>query len=194
MSPNEQKITPGRDASSMARIDLLDRGDADRAPRAVEQRDLAGKELVDAELQDGVGLAAADLHERPRPRDQRADRAGPAPACRLASRILVDELHDSAIPEVELAQQLERLLRFVFVDDVERESGVHDDVVADHRLGHVGQADFLDDPAEADTTGPRDQIVTAEREDLAGNGEAHQLLSLRQGSVSTQHTVVSSRQ
>ena len=66
MSPNEQKITPGPRGDRERLVDQLERRDADRAARAVHQLDLRRQQLVDAELDDGVRLPAADLHERPR--------------------------------------------------------------------------------------------------------------------------------
>lgn len=54
-------------------IDHLERRDAHRAARAVDQLDLVRKQLVDAVADDRVRLAAADLHQRPRAGDRAPD-------------------------------------------------------------------------------------------------------------------------
>ena len=51
-----------------------------------------------------------------------------------------------ARPSVE---ELEDLRRLLLVDDADGEADVDEHVVADLRLGHVGEADLLDDAAEA---------------------------------------------
>jgi hypothetical protein len=73
-------------------VDQVDRRDADRAPRSVDQGEVRGQELIDAVAEDGVGLAAADFHDGPWPRDSGANGA------RQAARLFrvaefVEELH-----------------------------------------------------------------------------------------------------
>ncbi len=50
-------------------VDDLDRRDADRAARSVDERDLLRQHPVDAVLEEAVRLAPADFHDAPRPRD-----------------------------------------------------------------------------------------------------------------------------
>ena len=80
----EDDVGPRGDLDRL--VDHLERRDADRAARAVDQRDLRRQQLVDAELDDRVGLAAADLHERPRPRDRCAGSRPASAAAASASR------------------------------------------------------------------------------------------------------------
>ena len=65
MSPKEQKITSGRAAIASALSMISSGRDAHRAAGAVDHLDLVGEQLVDAVPDDRVGLAAADLHDRP---------------------------------------------------------------------------------------------------------------------------------
>ena len=75
MSPNEQKITSGRAAMSSA-FSMISSGVTHTGqPGPVHQRHLRRQQLVDAELHDGVGLPAADLHQGPRPGGDPAQRA-----------------------------------------------------------------------------------------------------------------------
>ena len=73
-------------------LDQLQRRHAHRASRAVHQRHLRRQQVVDAELDDGVRLPAAHLHQRPRPRRDARQRArelrGGFPIA-----VFVDELH-----------------------------------------------------------------------------------------------------
>ena len=69
----EDHVRPGGDGDRA--VDHLERRDADRAAGAVHEAHRRRQQLVHAELQDGVGLAAADLHERPGPGDRLADAA-----------------------------------------------------------------------------------------------------------------------
>jgi len=48
----------------------------------------------------------------------------------------------------DLAQQLQRLQRFGFIENVERKSNVHNSILTHLRLGHIGQADFFRHTAE----------------------------------------------
>ena len=73
----EDHLRPAGDGHRL--VDDLDGRDAHRAARAVDQRDLARQHLVEREADDGVGLAAADLHDVPRPRGGGADGGGQPP-------------------------------------------------------------------------------------------------------------------
>jgi hypothetical protein len=73
---------------------------------------------------------------------------------------------------LDLAQVLEGLFRLGFVHDAQREADMYDHIVADLRLRHVGQAHFLDHPAEADLAGPL-QIGAGDAEDFARDCETH---------------------
>ncbi len=86
---------PGRRAMATALIDELERRDAHRAARAVHQRDLGRQQVLEAALEDGVGLAAADLHDGPGPRHGVANLLGHL-VHGLAVAILVDELHGAS--------------------------------------------------------------------------------------------------
>ena len=98
MSPNEQKMTSGRAAIAMRPVDHLQRGDADRAARAVDQLDARREQLVDAVLDDRVGLAAADLHQRPRPGRDPGDRREQLLAGQRRVAVLVEVLHGAWPP------------------------------------------------------------------------------------------------
>src|SRR5260370_21035985 len=66
MSPKEQKIASSRSATATA-LSISSTGVTQTGqPRAVDQRDLMGQQVFQAALDDGVGLAAADFHDRPR--------------------------------------------------------------------------------------------------------------------------------
>ena len=73
-------------------VDQVGAGDADRAAGAVDERDDGGQELVQAELHDGVGLAAADLHDRPGAGRLAGDGVG-QPAHDAGVAVFVDVLH-----------------------------------------------------------------------------------------------------
>src|ERR1019366_4444440 len=62
----EDHFGPGGDLQRF--VDEFNGRDTDRAAGAVNERNLLGQQLVDAELDDGVGLAAAHFHEGPGPR------------------------------------------------------------------------------------------------------------------------------
>ena len=65
MSPNEQKMH-FRGGSDLNRFfNQLQRGDADGASGAVDQRDGRREKFVDPELHDGVRLSSAHLHDCP---------------------------------------------------------------------------------------------------------------------------------
>ena len=59
----EDHLGPGGDLQRL--VNQFERRDADRAAGTVDERDLAGQQLVEAEFDDGMRLAAADFHERP---------------------------------------------------------------------------------------------------------------------------------
>ena len=86
----EDHIRTGGDGVRL--VDGLERGDADRAAGAVHQLDAFRQHAVKAVADDGVRLAAADLHDHPRARldtldlgDDRLRQAGVA--------VLIDVLH-----------------------------------------------------------------------------------------------------
>ena len=83
-------------------VDHLQRGDADRAARSVDEVHLVGEQLIDSELDDGVGLTAAHLHQRPGPPYGGEDRLG-KPACGLRVPVLVDVAHS---PHVSVSECL----------------------------------------------------------------------------------------
>ena len=59
-------------------VDALDGSDADRAARAVDQRDLRRQHLIQPVADDRVRLPAANLHDVPRPGGRRANGGGQA--------------------------------------------------------------------------------------------------------------------
>jgi hypothetical protein len=64
MSPKLVNTTSGRRAINA--LSMISKGrDADRATRAVDHADVLGQQFVDALADQGVGLAAADFHQRP---------------------------------------------------------------------------------------------------------------------------------
>ena len=69
----EDHVRPGGDLQRL--VNQFERRDADRAAGAVDERDLLGQQFIDAELDDGMGLAAADLHEGPGPGGDAGDLA-----------------------------------------------------------------------------------------------------------------------
>ena len=93
MSPNEQKITSGRDGDGVGPVDHLQRRHADRAAGAVHQLDARRQDVVDAVLDDRVRLAAADFHDGPGPRDGAGDGRGQLPGG-LGIAIFVEVFHD----------------------------------------------------------------------------------------------------
>ena len=94
MSPKEQRIDARAAPAIAMRLSMqLDRRHADRAAGPVDQRDLGRQQLVDAEADDRVGLAAADLHQRPRsrhePRGCASAKRRAAPASRYSSTYFI---------------------------------------------------------------------------------------------------------
>src|SRR5271165_317939 len=75
-------------------VDHFQGSDTDRAPRPVNQFHFPGQKLVDAVAHDGMGLAAANLHQHPRASYALADllreRAG-----NLLVTILVEVFHST---------------------------------------------------------------------------------------------------
>ena len=95
MSPNEQKITPGRAAISSA-LSISSSGVTQTGQPGPWMSVISWRQqFVDAELDDGVRLAAADLHERPRPRGDAANRPRVARR-RFRVPVFVDEFHGDA--------------------------------------------------------------------------------------------------
>jgi len=66
-----QHVAEGAEGEARARrereraVDHLERRDADGAAGSVDELHARRQQSVQAELEDGVGLAATDLHERP---------------------------------------------------------------------------------------------------------------------------------
>ena len=63
MSPKAAKITSGRSGQREAVVDPAHGQHADRAARAVDQLDVGGQHVLEAEAVDRVGVPAAHLHE-----------------------------------------------------------------------------------------------------------------------------------
>ena len=63
----EDHVRPLGDGHGL--VDHLDGRDAHRAAGAVDESDFARQQVIEAALDDGVRLAAADFHDRPRARD-----------------------------------------------------------------------------------------------------------------------------
>ena len=126
----------------------LGRRHADRAARPCSRRDALGQQLVDAVAHDRMGLAAADLHDRPGPRGDARDRVGVAARQRRVAE-LVDVFH-AQILRLEFGQIGKRLERLRLVDDGDGEAGMDQHVVADLRLRHIGEVGLLDDAGEGD--------------------------------------------
>ena len=70
----EDHSGPRRDR--VGAVDRLQRSDADRAAGPVDQLELRRQDAIEPVLDDAVRLAAADLHDGPRPRDGLCDRRG----------------------------------------------------------------------------------------------------------------------
>ena len=62
MSPNEQKMTFGRDAIAMRFVDQLERSNANRTAGTVDKLNLLREKFVDTEFHNRVRLTAANLH------------------------------------------------------------------------------------------------------------------------------------
>ena len=146
MSPNEQKITPGRAAMASA-LSMISSGVTQTGQPGPWIISIAvGQQLVDAVPDDRVGLPAADLHHRPGPRGGRVDLVE-QPAGQLGVAELVEVLH-------RLCSRLLRAARVkpspnsssrmpsrsklasvscadCLVEPLDREADVHDDVLAD---------------------------------------------------------------
>ena len=65
MSPKEQKITFGMPRNGMGLVDHFQRRHANRAARPMHQLHAFRQQMIDAVLDDGVRLPAADLHQHP---------------------------------------------------------------------------------------------------------------------------------
>ena len=146
----------GRDGDLDGLVDQLERRDADRTARAVHERDLWRQQLVDAELDDRVGLPAADFHERPRPR--RDAPHGPRvaaprrPASRYSSMYFMTARLRSSSASSPISSRYSNTCRRLVSSTVrDREADVDEHVVADARLGHVAQVHLLDDAGKVDS-------------------------------------------
>src|SRR5262249_6852864 len=86
----ERDVRPRRDG--VGPVDRLQRGHTHRAARPVDEFHPGREQPVDAVLDDGVGLPAAHLHDRPRPGDGAGDRTGQRTGGRAVA-VLVHVLH-----------------------------------------------------------------------------------------------------
>ena len=163
-------MTPGPGGDRERPVDHLERRDADRASGAVDHLDLVGQQLVDAVADDRMGLAAADLHDRPAAGgglmdlvEQSAGEIGVAEFVEVLHRrhlflccdagLLRGQLEPVAellFEDAELLEVRERLLRRLLVQALDGEADVHDHVLPDDRVGDVGQADIFGHAAEVD--------------------------------------------
>jgi hypothetical protein len=91
----EDDAGAGRDLQRL--VNDLQRRHAHRAARPVHQRELRREQFVEAEFYDGVGLPAADLHQRPRAGDQSPQRGGQG-ADLAGIAVLVEVAHGPARP------------------------------------------------------------------------------------------------
>ena len=189
----EDHLGPGGDFQRL--VNQLDRRDADRAAGAVDERDLPGQQLVEAEFDDGMGLAAADFHERPGPRGDAGDFVRVF-VRGLGVAVFVEVFHRApgagwrgrddrggrrdACPTIfqlaqllHLAEILEDLLRLRFIDAAEGKADVDDDVIADVGFGDVSEADFLEDAAEINFAGAHQGVFAADAGDFTWNSQTH---------------------
>src|SRR5262245_28780209 len=79
----------------MGLVDHLERRDTDRTARTMHQLDRLRQEVVDSVLHDGVGLPAADLHDRPGARESAGDLVDHPPGQCLIP-VLVEVLHPAS--------------------------------------------------------------------------------------------------
>ena len=93
MSPNEVKMTFGPRGDFERLVDHFERRHAHRTARSVNERDLFRQQFINAELHDGVRLAAADFHDVPRPRRDAVDFRAPIAAHSSAVAIFVQKFH-----------------------------------------------------------------------------------------------------
>ena len=93
MSPNEVKMTPGRLGDGDGVVDPAHRDDAHRAAGPVHQLDVLGQDVLDAVAVDGVGVAAAHLHELEVVVAGQVGDVGDEGARRGRVAVLVDEPH-----------------------------------------------------------------------------------------------------
>ena len=85
-------MTSRRDGDLDGLVNQLDRRHTDRAAGAVYERDPARQQFINAEFDDGVSLAAADFHHRPRPGRDFGDGAHERFG-RLRVAVFVNEFH-----------------------------------------------------------------------------------------------------
>ena len=74
---------------------------------------------------------------------------------------------------LHLAQILEDLVRLRLIHAAERKADVDDDVIADLRLGHVGEADLLEDAAEINFAAAHQRVFAADAGDFSWNSQTH---------------------
>jgi hypothetical protein len=136
MSPKVATMTPGCRANSIAVSMSAFAVTQTGQPGAGEKPDVSGHDAAQTVLRDRHGVGAADLHERDGPRDRRADRVDETGGeGRVAE---AGEIHGGPTRlggldwEIgQLLEQLDGLVRELLVDDLDREPGVHEHVVAD---------------------------------------------------------------
>ena len=118
MSPKEQKITSGREAMAWARSIISSDVTHTGTTGAMHQLDPLGQELIDAVLDDGMRLPAADFHDDPGPGHGARNGVGQFARGRGVA-IFVEVFHgDGTSQFVELVHLIEKLedalgLRFI---------------------------------------------------------------------------------
>ena len=128
------------------------------------------QELIDAVAHDGMGLAAANLHDGPVPPRRRADRLGELGRSGGIA-IFFAEFHGGDLLVGEIAERpemVENAAGFLFVDHADRKADMHQHIVADTGFRRVSEVDLLDDAAEIHPTDPH-QIVARDRRHLSRN-------------------------
>ncbi len=175
MSPNEQKITPGSPAMAIA-VSMLSAGvtqtgqpgPCSKVTPGGSNRSMPWRTMecvwppqISISVQGRVVIRAIAVAVALR-------------QCRVAE--LVEVFHDASSGSV-CGKILQRSARGLGVDHRDGEAGVHQHVIAEHRLGHIGQVDQLDDAAERDAALAGQFVVAVDAEDLSGDGEAHQGVS-----------------
>jgi|SRR5450759_3462823 hypothetical protein len=74
---------------------------------------------------------------------------------------------------LHLPQILEDLVGLRLINAAERKADVHDDVIADLHLGHIGEADLSKDTSEIDFAGSQQRVVTADAGYFSWDGQTH---------------------
>jgi hypothetical protein len=166
----EDHVGPGGDLDALSIISGVSRTPDSRA---VDHLDLIGQQLVDAVADDRMRLPTTDFHDRPTPGGGRADlvdelscQLGVAefvqyfmtspqllhvarcghPACFAA---IANPSPNSSLSTPRCSNSASVRCRFL-VEALDGEAHVHDDVLADGRVGDVLQADVLLNAAEID--------------------------------------------